>query len=105
MKENDMPSKVQEYKNLEETEDGKPVWAFICPNPECEHENRLKGDPTKFMNRPFRCLNCNYVPLLGTEGIEKFVDRTKVKANKTEDEKGDIVKKVRGQLQKEVKFL
>lgn len=73
METEDIPSRVQEYKNLEETEDGKPLWLFVCPNPECEEENKLKGHPSKFINRPFRCLKCNYVPLLGKEGIEDFI--------------------------------
>lgn len=72
-----IPSKVQEYKNLEETEDGKPVWAFICPDETCQHENRMKGDPTEFMNRPYKCLKCGYVPLLGKENLQEFIELNK----------------------------
>lgn len=89
MQEDDIPNKVQEYKDLEEKEDDKPVWAFICPNPDCKHKNRLKGDPTNFINRPFRCLKCNYVPLLGEEGIKEFLDANPELQDKDIEEGGN----------------
>jgi hypothetical protein len=47
------------------------LWAFICPR--CEGTNPLKGDPAGFKNRPFRCVECNWVSLLDAEAIEAEV--------------------------------
>jgi hypothetical protein len=84
-----IPDRVQEYKDLEEkSEEGKPLWVFICPNKNCERENKLKGHPSKFFNRPFRCLDCNYVPLLGKEELQDFIqDSSFSKQNAQTEEK------------------
>jgi len=47
-------------------------FAFVCPR--CEEKNALIGDPLDFANKPFRCLTCNYVPLLDAGAIEEFAE-------------------------------
>lgn len=61
------PDRVQKYTWDAEDSD----FAFICPR--CQHKNLLSGEPMNFANKPFRCLNCNYVPLLGKEELQEFV--------------------------------
>jgi len=47
-------------------------FAFICPR--CDATNPLVGDPAGFGNRPYRCENCNWVPLLDGDAIDSFRD-------------------------------
>ncbi len=52
--------------------DDEYYFAFVCPR--CEEKNVLTGDPLDFGNKPFRCLECNYVPLLDADAIEEFAE-------------------------------
>jgi hypothetical protein len=45
-------------------------FAFICPR--CEKPNALCGKPTDFANKPFCCLDCNYVSLLDPDALSEF---------------------------------
>lgn len=55
----------------EELADDKFYFGFVCPR--CEETNKLVGDPSKF-GKPFRCLNCDYVPLLDSDALEEFAE-------------------------------
>ena len=55
-------------------DDDEADFAFICPR--CEKANALVGSPLEFLNKPFRCLACNYVPLLEKEALEEFAEET-----------------------------
>ena len=69
--EEDAPSVCTEFQTEHPLEnDDDADFAFICPR--CKKPNALVGQPTEFANKPFRCLNCNYVPLLDAETLEKF---------------------------------
>lgn len=54
----------------ERIEEDTFYFAFVCPR--CEETNPLKGDPTGFKNRPFRCERCQWVSLLVGEFLEEF---------------------------------
>lgn len=73
----DVPDRVSKFTtDLPEEYEGDNdefEFAFVCPR--CEKKNVLVGDPLEFRNKPFRCLGCNYVPLLGAEELEGFADR------------------------------
>lgn len=45
-------------------------FGFVCP--QCDETNPLKGDPDDFGNRPFRCVECGYVPLLSADALDAF---------------------------------
>jgi predicted RNA-binding Zn-ribbon protein involved in translation (DUF1610 family) len=57
----------------DQKEDGAFYFAFVCPRDGCGEKNPLKGDPRKF-NKPFRCTECNYVPLLDGDALEAFAE-------------------------------
>ena len=74
----DAPNKCTEY--TEETgldaadmDAEEYYFAFVCPR--CEEKNALEGNPRNFSNKPFRCLGCNYVPLLEKDALHEFADR------------------------------
>jgi hypothetical protein len=69
----DAPSECTEFTTEvpdEVDDDGKFLFSFVCPR--CEDLNALEGDPRDFATRPFRCLECNYVPLLVEDALEEF---------------------------------
>ena len=72
----DAPSECTEFTLDHPLEDDDEAdFAFICPR--CEEANALVGEPMEFANKPFRCLDCNYVPLLPKEELQKFADKNK----------------------------
>lgn len=44
--------------------DGNLVWGAFCPQPDCGALNSFEGDPSKFANRTYRCVECNWVSLM-----------------------------------------
>lgn len=46
------------------SEQGNIVWGAYCPQPDCRMLNRFQGEPSAFANRPYRCVECNWVSLM-----------------------------------------
>jgi len=71
--EDKVPNRCTEFQvehPLENEDDAD--FAYICPR--CEKPNALCGKPTKFANKPFRCLEdgCGYVALLDPDALKEF---------------------------------
>lgn len=45
-------------------------FGFVCPR--CGEENALKGEPSAFKNKPFRCESCAWVSLLDGPALDEF---------------------------------
>lgn len=46
-------------------------FSFVCPR--CEALNPLKTHPSNFKNKPFRCVECRYIPLLDADALDDFI--------------------------------
>jgi len=59
---------------LDDPEDAD--FAYKCPR--CKKLNALRGKPTSFASKPFRCLEdgCEYVALLDADALEEFEEET-----------------------------
>lgn len=71
----DAPSKCREFvpgfpEHMDEDNADDFPFSFVCPR--CGTMNALQGNPHGFKNKPFRCIDCNYVPLLPAEELEAF---------------------------------
>jgi hypothetical protein len=40
------------------------VWGAYCPQPDCKELNIFEGPPSEFANRPYRCVECDWVSLM-----------------------------------------
>lgn len=53
-----------------ESVDGNPVWGAYCPQDGCGERNLFEGDPSGFVNRPYRCNSCGWVSLMHESAAE-----------------------------------
>jgi len=69
--EEDTPDRCTEFQKEHDLEDPDDAdFGFVCPR--CKNVNALCGTPSEFANKPFRCLDCNYVSLLDADALAEF---------------------------------